>query len=191
MQLGEILNSKRCQVVSRVCELLLQFYFQICKGSSPFDVFDKKECGDDVGLSLLIGVLVVEGRLMWCANASIPRFVIAVHSGNRCFKDSSGGCTDVGPRWRSSPHWVYKSIFKAYRVVIFGLWERSQSHHILLHTVPTSSRGLPRRGYSDDKSPTIGPPHGAASFVPVAFTLPLAWIISIHLARNDIPTGQS
>ena len=64
VQLRETPNDKGHQVVSRVFNLLLLLYFQICWGSSPIDVFDQEGCGDVVETSSAVGVLAVEGRPM-------------------------------------------------------------------------------------------------------------------------------
>ena len=98
-------------------------------------------------------------------------------------------CTDARLGWWSSPHHIYGLSSKAYRVAEFGLRERACGHHILRYIVATLSRGLPRGCHSDNRSLTIDPFDGAASFVPDAVTLDWAWIISVHLAKDGIPTG--
>ena len=72
-QLGETPNSEGRQIVFRVCKLLSPFYFQICRDSSSINVVDEEQCGDAMGSSSAVGVLVVEGHLVQCANASLPR----------------------------------------------------------------------------------------------------------------------
>ena len=72
MQLGEISNSEGRQVVSRVCELLSLLYFKICRDSSPINVFDEERCRDAMGFSSAMGVPIVKGCPVRCADADLP-----------------------------------------------------------------------------------------------------------------------
>ena len=130
-------------------------------------------------------------RPMRCTNANLPKSVIAIYSGNRCFGDSNGGYSDARLGWQSAPHRIYEPSSKAYWEVVFGLWERARGDCILLDTMKTIYRGLSRRCHSDERSPAIDPLDGATSFVLDAVKLALDWIISVPPAENGIPTRQS
>ena len=128
---------------------------------------------------------------MRCADADLPGSKTTIHGGNRCFGDSSGGCVDAGPGWRSSPHRIYEPSSKAYRAAVLGLWERARGHCILLYSLAALSGGLPRRCHGDYRSSTVDPPNGAAGFVPVAVTVASAWVVPVYPAKDAISVGQS
>ena len=128
---------------------------------------------------------------MRCANADLPRSETTIHSGDGCFGDSSGGCFDAGPGWRSAPHRIHESSSKAYRAAVFGLWERARGHRLLLYSVATLPGGLPRGCHGDYWSSTVDPPDGAAGFVPATITMASAWTLSVDPAENVVSTGQS
>ena len=71
-QLGETPNNEEHQIVSGVREVLSPLCFETCGDSSSINVFDEEGCRDAVGSSSAAGVLAVKGRLVRCADPSLP-----------------------------------------------------------------------------------------------------------------------